>query len=66
VGETDSRLETVADWQKENSTGVIYYVKENRIRGVMLCNVWGKVDQARELIRRNDRVVAGELKGRLG
>ncbi len=66
VGETDSRLETVTDWQKENSTGVIYYLKENRVRGVMLCNVWGKVDQARELILRKANVIAGELKGKIG
>ena len=64
VGETDSRLETVADWQKENSTGVIYYIKESKIRGVMMCNVWGKVDQARELIRKKDRVVAGDVEGK--
>jgi hypothetical protein len=66
VGETDSRLETVTDWQKENSTGVLYYLKENRVRGVMLCNVWGKVDQARELILRKANVIAGELKGKIG
>ena len=65
VGETDSRLETVADWQKENSTGVIYYLKESRIRGVMLCNVWSKVDLARELIRKKERVAAEELKGKI-
>ena len=26
VGEVDSSLETFADWQKENETGVIYYL----------------------------------------
>jgi 3-phenylpropionate/trans-cinnamate dioxygenase ferredoxin reductase subunit len=66
VGETDSRLETVTDWQKENSTGVIYYLKEKEVRGVMLCNVWDKVDQAREMIRRKEKVIAGELKGKIG
>ena len=56
VGEIDSRLETFADWQEPNKTGVIYYLKNSRIRGVMMCNVWEKVDAARELIRKQDVV----------
>lgn len=51
VGDVDSRLETLADWQKENDTGVIYYLKDGKVRGVMMCNVWEKVEAARELIR---------------
>src|SRR5262249_10357402 len=51
VGEVDSRLQTFADWQEPNKTGVIYYVGEGRVRGAMMCNVWGKVDAARGLIR---------------
>ncbi|MGD0112803.1 MAG: FAD-dependent oxidoreductase [Armatimonadota bacterium] len=50
VGEVSSSLRTVTDWQKENDTGVVYYLKEGKIRGAMMCNVWGKVDAARELI----------------
>ncbi|MHB8877561.1 MAG: NAD(P)/FAD-dependent oxidoreductase, partial [Myxococcaceae bacterium] len=51
VGEVDSRLETFADWKEENRTGAIYYLDHGKVRGVMLCNVWGKVDEARRLIR---------------
>jgi len=51
VGEVDSRLETFTDWQEPNKTGVIYYLDGARVRGAMMCNVWGKVDAARELIR---------------
>jgi NADPH-dependent 2,4-dienoyl-CoA reductase/sulfur reductase-like enzyme len=50
VGEVISSLQTVTDWQKENDTGVVYYLRDGRIRGAMMCNVWGKVDAARELI----------------
>jgi NADPH-dependent 2,4-dienoyl-CoA reductase/sulfur reductase-like enzyme len=50
VGDIDSRLRTFADWQEENKTGVIYYLDADRVRGVMLCNVWGQVDAARALI----------------
>ena len=66
VGETDSRLETVADWRKENATGVLYYRKEGKVRGVMLCNVWDRVDQARELIRKGETLLPERLKGKIG
>lgn len=50
VGELDSRLETFADWETENREGVIYYLREGRVRGVLLWNTWGQVDAAREII----------------
>ena len=50
VGEVDAQLETFADWQKENDTGVIYYLRDGKVRGAMMCNVWDKVPAARELI----------------
>ena len=65
VGEVDSRLETVADWQVPMRKGVVYYLREGRVRGVLLWDVWGKVDAARELIAATGRVSAGELAGRI-
>jgi NADPH-dependent 2,4-dienoyl-CoA reductase/sulfur reductase-like enzyme len=63
VGEVDSRLETFADWTEENKTGVIYYLDGDRLRGVMLCNVWGQVDAARALIEKAAPVTAEGLRG---
>ncbi|MGD0766362.1 MAG: FAD-dependent oxidoreductase [Dehalococcoidia bacterium] len=63
VGEVDSQLETSADWQKENDTGVIYYLRDGTIRGMMMCNVWDKVEKAREIIRAGRRVTADSLHG---
>jgi NADPH-dependent 2,4-dienoyl-CoA reductase/sulfur reductase-like enzyme len=63
VGEVDSRLETFADWQKENDTGVIYYLRNGKVRGAMMCNVWEKVEAARELIRRGERMTKESLRG---
>ena len=63
VGEVDSRFETFLDWQKENDTGVIYYLKDNKVRGVMMCNVWEKVETARELIRKGETVTKENLRG---
>ncbi len=50
VGDLDSRLETVADWEEPYQKGVVYYLEQGRVRGVLLWNVWGQVDAARELI----------------
>ena len=63
VGEVDAQLETAADWQKENDTGVIYYLKEGRIRGAMMCNVWDKVGDARKLILKREKVTKESLRG---
>ena len=63
VGEVDSRLETFADWQKENDTGVIYYLKDGKVGGVMMCNVWEKVETARDLIRMGGPVTKESLRG---
>ncbi|MCC6659853.1 MAG: NAD(P)/FAD-dependent oxidoreductase [Phycisphaerales bacterium] len=63
VGDTDSRHETLADWQEENTTGVVYYLSAGRVRGAMMCNLFGKVDAARELIRREGTIAARELRG---
>ena len=63
TGEVDARLETFADWQIENDTGVIYYLHDGKVRGVMMCNVWGQVDVARELIRSGKKMTHEQLRG---
>jgi 3-phenylpropionate/trans-cinnamate dioxygenase ferredoxin reductase subunit len=51
VGELDSRLQTVEVWQEPARKGVVAFVDaESRPRGVLLWNVWDRVDAARELI----------------
>jgi 3-phenylpropionate/trans-cinnamate dioxygenase ferredoxin reductase component len=65
VGEVDSRLETFADWKKPNEEGAVYYLKEGRVRGVLLWNVWEQVEAARKLIAESGPFTAKNLKGRL-
>ncbi|MFZ2654845.1 MAG: FAD-dependent oxidoreductase [Victivallales bacterium] len=50
VGILDSRLETYADWNIPNEKGVIYYLEKERLVGILLWNVWNKVEDARKLI----------------
>jgi 3-phenylpropionate/trans-cinnamate dioxygenase ferredoxin reductase subunit len=65
VGELDSRLETFADWVEPNRKGVVYYLSKGRIRGVLLWDVWGKVDAARALIADHGPFTPGDLVGRI-
>lgn len=65
VGEVDSRLSVLADWKEPHREGVVYYQKEGRVRGVLLWNVWGQVDPARELIAEKRPFRAEELKHKL-
>lgn len=65
TGEVDARLETYADWQKENETGVIYYLRDGVVRGVLLCNVWDRLDDARKLIRDGATFTTEQLRGRI-
>ena len=65
VGEVDAQLDTVADWKERHREGVVYYLHGGRVRGVLLWNVWNKVDDARALIAEPGPFQAGNLKGRL-
>src|SRR5262249_40161471 len=65
VGEVDSRLETVADWKEPYREGVVYYLRDGRVRGVLLWNVWEQVDAARKLIAEPGPFRRENLKGRL-
>lgn len=65
VGEVDSRLETVADWKKPYREGVVYYLRNGRVRGVLLWNIWEQVDAARKLITEAGPFLAEDLLGRL-
>jgi len=50
VGVLDDRLEVVEQWTQPYREGVVYYLDDGRVRGVLLWNTWGQVDAARELI----------------
>jgi NADPH-dependent 2,4-dienoyl-CoA reductase/sulfur reductase-like enzyme len=65
VGEVDARLETVADWKQPYREGVVYYLRDGRVRGVLLWNVWEQVEAARRLIAEPGPFSPAVLKGRL-
>jgi NADPH-dependent 2,4-dienoyl-CoA reductase/sulfur reductase-like enzyme len=65
VGELDAQLEMVTDWKEPFREGVVYYLRDGRVRGVLLWNVWDQVDAARRLIGEAGPLQASDLIGRL-
>lgn len=65
VGELDSRLAVVSDWTEPFRKGVLYYLRDERVVGVLLWNVWDKVPEARTLIASKQAVTSADLIGRI-
>lgn len=65
VGELDPSLDIVEDWIEPFRKGVIYYLQNGRVRGVLLWNTWGQVPAATELIADNAAHTSETLLGRI-
>jgi len=65
VGLLDDRLEIVEQWTQPYREGVVYYLDGGRVRGVLLWNVWGQVEPARDLIAETGPHDADSVRGRL-
>lgn len=66
VGRLSSRYEMAEDWKQEPyKKGVIYYLDNGHLRGVLLWNVWDKVEAARDLIRSVGPKVGKALIGKI-
>jgi 3-phenylpropionate/trans-cinnamate dioxygenase ferredoxin reductase subunit len=64
VGELGSDMEIVEDWVEPFRKGVVYYLRDSRVRGVLLWNTWDQVDTARALITAPE-TPAADLVGRI-
>jgi 3-phenylpropionate/trans-cinnamate dioxygenase ferredoxin reductase component len=65
VGLLDDRLDVVEDWIQPFREGVVYYLDNGRVRGVLLWNVWGQVEAACDLIAEPGPHDADSVRGRL-
>lgn len=65
VGDLSPKMEMVEDWQEPYKKGVIYYLSDGRVRGVVLWNVWGKLDAARALMAEPGPFNAENVKGKI-
>lgn len=67
VGELDSRMKTFADWKEVFREGVVYYLDNGRVKGVLLWNVWEQTEAARKVIgMKKEYEDPAALRGALG
>ncbi len=75
VGDLNPSYEIYPDWSEEYKEGVVYYLSREardgnpnagRVKGVLLWNIFGQVNAARELIADKGPFKPESLKGRLG
>lgn len=65
VGEMSNKMQTFSDWEEPFKKGVVYYLDDGRVRGVLLWNVWEKVDEARALMKEKGPFEGKDLKGKI-
>jgi 3-phenylpropionate/trans-cinnamate dioxygenase ferredoxin reductase component len=65
VGELSSKMDMVEDWQEPNQKGVVYYLEDGRVRGVLMWGLRDKVKDAVALMAETGPFKAGNLKGKI-
>jgi len=63
VGILDTKMDVIADWQEKYKKGVLYYLDNSQIKGILLWNVWDKMDAARAIIVQQKTFNADKLQG---
>jgi 3-phenylpropionate/trans-cinnamate dioxygenase ferredoxin reductase component len=61
VGRLDARAEIVESWSDPGRQGVSFYLYDGVVKGVLMWGIFGQVEAARELIRRQGPVRREEL-----
>lgn len=65
VGELDPRLEIVYDWQEPFQKGAAYYLRDGKVRGVLLWNLSAGLEDARALIAAREPLSPADLRGKI-
>lgn len=60
VGDVDATLDVQAVWKEPFREGVLFYTRDDVIRGVLMWNVWERVEWARKLIEEGRVTTPGE------
>jgi NADPH-dependent 2,4-dienoyl-CoA reductase/sulfur reductase-like enzyme len=66
IGELDPGMDVIQDWKELYRKGVLYYMKDQRVVGVLLWNTWDQINPARGLIASGQVFQNEDLLGRLG
>jgi hypothetical protein len=65
VGDFDPSLEIISIWEEPHEKGLMAYLDVDDLQGVVLWNVWGKVDTARKLIGTDEPISREDLRAAL-
>jgi hypothetical protein len=65
VGEISGKMETFIDWQDPFNKGMIYYLQNGRVRGILLWNVWDQIENARTVVAEAGVLQVADLRERL-
>jgi len=63
VGMLNSKLKTTEVWKTPFEEGIVYYLQDDKVKGILLWNVWEKVDEARLIISDGKKLSPENLKG---
>ena len=63
VGEFNQEFDIFEDWIEPFNKGTIYYLDNDQIKGLIFWNLWGKVDQGKELIQTGSTFKKTDLQG---
>jgi 3-phenylpropionate/trans-cinnamate dioxygenase ferredoxin reductase subunit len=63
VGLMDPTHDVVEDWAEPGKKGVLYYLEGGRARGIVTWGVFGKMKEARRLIREGEKRSGADWKG---
>ncbi len=61
VGEINKEFNIVTDWIEEHKKGTIFYLQDEKIRGLVFWNLWGQVDKGRKIISEGKTYTPDEL-----
>lgn len=56
IGDLNSEYDIITKWEEEFKKGRLFYLKDNKIRGILLWNVWDEVEKAGKFISENNNI----------
>jgi 3-phenylpropionate/trans-cinnamate dioxygenase ferredoxin reductase component len=63
VGELNKDYQIYEDWIEPFKKGTIFYMKDQKVHGLIFWNLWGKVDQGRDIITKGESYQTADLDG---
>jgi len=65
IGVLDSNLNMVEDWVDAYEKGVVYYLDEERVKGILIWNMIDKIEEARSIIEDGSFLISNNLIGKI-